>query len=867
MLVGVVIAGYLRATRRASVRASLIASLLCSSVTSAVFWYLARGYAQNAWVFPLIYIWVGLFGVLAPAQVWTLANYSLTTREAKRVFGLVGSGGICGWIFGGFLSARAGHVKGLDTENLLLAMGVFLALSAVLVVLIWQAKEKADAGATEPAERLTPKAGPRLRDSLRLVGASRYLRTIAILVWASSFITTIAGWQFKAIAKQVLVEKNLLASFFGEFNFYAGIISLLLQLLLTSRLLRRFGIGPALLIVPLALMASSVGVLLWGTLAAVVMLKGSDQVLRYSVDKSSMELLYLPVDPAVKVQVKSFIDTVIWRLGDGLAGLAVLIFATYLHWSASGISRVNLVLIPGWIIAAVLARRYYVATLRESIRQHRLDAGQVFTPVLDRNTTYEIRKSSLAATTVDEAVYTLGLLGLETRPAGNSLLRERLGHPAPEVRRKAIAMLAATNDASAFPAIEPLLNDANVGVRAEALLCLSKSSDFDPLAKIEELASFPDLSLRVAVAQHLAQPGKTQKLEVVRFMLHAMAAEAGPEGKPARLAAARLLDSMPDQFDETLQILLADPDTEVMREAIKLVAKRRKRRFVPELLDRLSQRELAGAISDTLVHFGDAVVGTLGDYLADSSVPLETRRRIPRILSRIATPAAADVMARNLLDDDPKLRSRLIAGLQSIRQVRPELELGAEMLETALALEMLDQYRSCLMLAALGEELARQTAPSAAEASQATQRIFAVLGLLYPHSELYGAYFGLQSANPGVHDNALEFLDNILSPEVRRLLVPLVDAKMSAAERTQLARQLLGAELESREGLIKNLLASEHAWLRRHGVFAAGILRTDSLLALLEGLSNDPDPAVREAVRRAKAGGPLRATQSAAAGH
>ena len=55
----------------------------------------------------MFYIWVGILGVLAPTQVWTLANYLLTTREAKRVFGLVGAGGITGWIFSGLLAKRS----------------------------------------------------------------------------------------------------------------------------------------------------------------------------------------------------------------------------------------------------------------------------------------------------------------------------------------------------------------------------------------------------------------------------------------------------------------------------------------------------------------------------------------------------------------------------------------------------------------------------------------------------------------------------------------------------------------------------------------------------------------------------------------
>ena len=199
-------------------------------------------------------------------------------------------------------------------------------------------------------------------------------------------MTCFAGWQFKAMAKAAYQDTNALTAFFGRFNFWAGLACLTLQLLLTSRFLRRFGLGPALLVVPLALLGGELAVLALGTLGAAILLKGSDQVLRYSIDKSSVELLYLPISPEVKLQAKSCIDTVIWRLGDGLAGFVLAIFTDQLHWSAQRVSSVNIVFIFAWVTVAVVARRRYLDTLLQSIRQWRLDAERQLAPVIDRST-------------------------------------------------------------------------------------------------------------------------------------------------------------------------------------------------------------------------------------------------------------------------------------------------------------------------------------------------------------------------------------------------------------------------------------------------------------------------------------------------
>ncbi len=125
-------------------------------------------------------------------------------------------------------------------------------------------------------------------------------------------------------------DTDELAMFFGTFSMIAGLMSLLLQLLLTGRLLRTIGVGSALFIVPTAMLMGSAGVLLLGTLVAAAALKASDQVLRYSIDKATVELLYLPVPASHTFRVKSFIDTVVYRFGDAAGGLVVLLFAAVL---------------------------------------------------------------------------------------------------------------------------------------------------------------------------------------------------------------------------------------------------------------------------------------------------------------------------------------------------------------------------------------------------------------------------------------------------------------------------------------------------------------------------------------------------------
>ena len=129
---------YIRAGHRTNLRNLQVGSLLFFAANALALLVLVGRSAshESGALFVVIYVWVGVFWVLAPSQVWTLANYVMTTREAKRSFGFIGSGAILGWIVGG-LATRA-VVSRFGTESMLAFVAVALLVCAGLVVLIWR---------------------------------------------------------------------------------------------------------------------------------------------------------------------------------------------------------------------------------------------------------------------------------------------------------------------------------------------------------------------------------------------------------------------------------------------------------------------------------------------------------------------------------------------------------------------------------------------------------------------------------------------------------------------------------------------------------------------------------------------------------
>ena len=442
VMVAAVMGLYLRVGRRAGLQSVLVGTLLISAAATVMFWFVAR-VREPVWMLPVLYVWAGVAGVLLPAQVWMLANQVMTTREAKRLFGIVSGGAISGWIAGGFVTRAIATRSG--TADLLLPTAVALAACSLLVVAIWRQRESTSFGGTDADAHHPARDEPSgVRESFALIWQSPHLRAVAALICVSSLVTTVVGWQFKAAAKAVYPGTDQLAAFYGTFNMYAGALSLITQFFIASRLLRRFGIGVALLIVPVALTVGSLSLLLSGGLWAAVLLRGSDQVVRYSVDKATVELLYLPVPARQMTRAKALIDTAVWRTGDGLGAALVLVCLKLLGLTTSQISGVVLVSLAAWIAAAIAAERHYVETLRDSIYEHRLDVERLSVET-DRATS-DVLADALSADNPADIVYALSLLENHDPPVSHPAMSRLLQHPSPDVRRKAIAVFSAAED-------------------------------------------------------------------------------------------------------------------------------------------------------------------------------------------------------------------------------------------------------------------------------------------------------------------------------------------------------------------------------------------------------------------------------------
>jgi len=856
VVVGVFASVYIRLSRRIRMESLMIGSLLFFASSFALFWWLTR--SPGKWVYLLIYIWVYMTGAMGPTMGWTLANLALTTREARRIFGFIGAGAVLGAPCAGFITSdvlRHGRVR---PETLLLVMVLCLAGCATLVHFLFQSTRhrRAVVNLAVSADRDVPR---NLRQTWAYIQNSRYLLLITALIAVGCTATMILTYQFQVIAKASYgADKAALGAFFGRFSGYAGLAAFVLQMLLTGRLLRWFGIRVTLFVLPVVFIAGSLGVLAAPMLLTACILKGSHSLLRYSLDKSSTELLYLPVAPPdIKSQIKSFIDGFVWRGADGVAGAVLLLFATGLKLSPGRVGLVNLGFLVAWLGIAYGVRGEYLKVLRRAIERRTLDPERTAAGILDSTTT-EVLAHALERGGEQQVLYGLSLFEVGRKTGWHPALRGLLEHASPAVRQQALRLLADGGDRKILPQVERMVGDENLDVRTEALRYLVVHAGRDPLSLLTAGYDFPTYALQGALVVYLVRTGRPDFSAAAGLIFLEMLARTGPDAARSRAEAARVLGMIPPPFalHSKLLKLLRDEDPEVAEQALLSAGKIQGREFLPLAIEKLGEPRLMVAARAALVQYGDRALGTLQDYLEDPSIPLPTRKQIPHVLARIPLPESATALTNCLVQSDPGLRFDVLKALNKLRRLNPDLVPTHQLFADLLEAELMGYYRSFQILVALDPVASTAQRPLGSEPlltcalrermEYEFERLFRLLALLYSPRDIHNAYVGLASGRAQLRANALEVLEHSLRQDLYQRLHYALDPEITLEERLAFARRLCHTHVDSRAEALRILIHSADRWLCACALYTVGELCLTELSGDVRQMRCEADPLLAE---------------------
>jgi len=323
-------------------------------------WVLIQPGAIGVWSF---YLFGDLFSTLMVATFFSFLNDSVSPDAAKRLYGMVGFGGVAGGVFG----ATAVRVWIDD-----LSLQVWLAIAAgigLLILLVARVASQAlpRVSPMRRREGASPEAAPARTGAgaaiagVKLVAGSSYLLSLVAIVGLYELVSTVLDFQFTSAIVAFSDGDEARSRNFATVYAMTNWLSMFVQLLLTSLVMRRLGLVVALLVLPGAMALASAGFLLLPSLVFGGLLSISDNGFSYSINQSSKEALYVPTTAEEKYQAKAFIDMFVQRFAKAIGvGLSLVVVAFF--QGIDGIRQLSFFVLPVlalWAFAAVHAGRRF----------------------------------------------------------------------------------------------------------------------------------------------------------------------------------------------------------------------------------------------------------------------------------------------------------------------------------------------------------------------------------------------------------------------------------------------------------------------------------------------------------------------------
>jgi AAA family ATP:ADP antiporter len=316
------------------------------------------GGAENErWLAPAFFVWTSVFNLFVVSVFWGFMADVFTAEQGKRLFGFIGFGGTLGGITGSALTATLARRVG--TVNL------FLVSAALLEVAVWivgrfprgrplGATERRSPAATHPSDAVI---GGSAWSGIARVARSPYLLGICAYLLLFTVGSTFLYFQQAAIIGRTFVDRAERTSFLATMDLVVQTLTIVTQVLVTGRLLGRWGVGVTLALVPALSVLGFLSLGVAPSLAAFAIFHVLRRAGEYAVSKPAREVLFTVVPREDKYKAKSFIDTFVYRAGDQIAAWSNALLGA-LGVGAATIALVAVPVSAAWLgVGAWLGRR------------------------------------------------------------------------------------------------------------------------------------------------------------------------------------------------------------------------------------------------------------------------------------------------------------------------------------------------------------------------------------------------------------------------------------------------------------------------------------------------------------------------------
>ena len=318
--------------------------------------------AQQIWVGRAFFVWVSVFNLFIVTVFWAFMTDIFNSDQGKRLFGFISVGGTLGGILGGTITASL--VRHIGTANLLFVSAAMLEAGVWCVRFFPTDFKRQDQPSAPEATEAEKPIGGGFWAGITHVVQSPYLLGICAFMLLLSITSTLVYFQQADITAHQFTDRATRTAFFAHLDQSVNILTIVVQIFLTGRLLKWLGVGVTLAILPLI---SIVGFLAMGFMPILGLLALFQTLRRagnFAVSRPAREVLFTVLRREDKYKAKSFMDTFVYRAGDQIGAWSYPLLI-WLGLGLTGISFVAAPLAGIWLALSLWLGRRQVTLARE----------------------------------------------------------------------------------------------------------------------------------------------------------------------------------------------------------------------------------------------------------------------------------------------------------------------------------------------------------------------------------------------------------------------------------------------------------------------------------------------------------------------
>ena len=281
-------------------------------VNLAIFWVLLTLGVERQTVARVFFVWISVFVLFAVSVFWSFMADVWRSEQGKRLYGFIAAGGSAGALAGPAITI--GLAGTIGAVNLLIIAALLLEAAVLCAARLETATHE-----DEKQPEAAPTGGGAI-DGILMVLRSPYIAGITLWVGLLSIAATFLYFEQAAIVAAASEDPAVRTRIFATVDLTVGLLTLALQFVATGKLIARFGVGPALALLPLVFAVGFVVLAAAPVLAVVIAFQALQRTANFAISNPAREVLFTVVERDEKYKAKSVIDIVAVRGADAAGG-------------------------------------------------------------------------------------------------------------------------------------------------------------------------------------------------------------------------------------------------------------------------------------------------------------------------------------------------------------------------------------------------------------------------------------------------------------------------------------------------------------------------------------------------------------------